>query len=152
MNEESIKQLEDLFEVHKQDFLRVIFTSELSKTEKLILIQKHNLLPVSGWIEHPFHKQELELQKAVMLQSGRTYCITDDFFRYTDRHDTIYFGDVVKDLKESVEDTDYEYTEVITIVTNRTNSDVISVTINEFIDIIYDFVVEKQIIGFKMDW
>lgn len=138
MNEESIKVLEDFFVNHKQDFLRVIFASQLSKTKKLMLIQKHQLLPIGNYAQSVFKNQTSEIGGGV-----EDYWVING----TERYQTILFGDTIKYLPEIMEEDD-----LIIVARNRRTKETISITEEAFIDIIYDFVVEKQIIGFKMDW
>lgn len=130
-----------------------ILTSDLSRREKLSLITEYDLWPIDTFIQHPFGKQEQELQERVKLATGKEYCVVDDIFHGVnssyERYQDVYYSDVIDSYEDEDEDEDDN---TITLVTNRTNDMTVEVTFDEFKELLLDYAFKTRRVGFNLHW
>lgn len=128
----------------------IIDDTELSKTDKLLLINDNNLFKTLSWIQDIFvdHKPEyFKIVKSNPAYNGAFGPMIDDYFQHREysRHEVV-------NLAEMLEYMDEEEDDLITIFTNRHTSDKYQISKYEFIDTIYDWCIKNKAIAFEIDW
>ena len=141
---ELTKELQKTIEDAKFKLLNAIINdNEISKVEKLRLIDDNNLFTIDSYICHVFDDQ----YKQEYLNKIGQRAIIDDWFhmREYNRHETVNLADVVENIEDDEDD-------MITIFTNRSNRETFEISKYEFIDTAYDWCIKNKCIGFQIDW
>lgn len=144
--EELTKNLKETVEKAKKELLDAIMNDkELSKPEKLELIDDNNLFGTSSSIEDIFSQYRDEFKKTQKLSNPTI----DDFFvlKEVDRHSMV-------NLSNELEYINWNYTDddMITIFRDRKSGKEFRISRYEFIDTVYDWCIKHQKIGFEYDW
>ena len=146
----------------KDEMLKdIISDTQLSKLEKLRLISSNNLMESdSSWCD-PFEDKYRELYINIVVETPkfkdewgkynipaggyRNWVTIDDYFVINDyqRHQMVDLADVAEG--ESMNDK-------IAIYTDRTTHQYYTITAQEFVDAIYDWVIKNNTIAFELDW
>jgi hypothetical protein len=155
---EKLKEIEDLKVIAKND---IINDENTSKLEKLTLLRDNDMLGVCNSIAEIFpdwEDESIHLEMQAAIDDGKDpekdyICtITDDMFcndNY-DRHQTVDLVSIIENISWDNEDLDKD---TMVVIRNRgkykTN---LKKTINEVIDVMYDWCIETNQYGFVMDW
>lgn len=129
----------------------------LSNLEKLQLIKEYNLFKIKPFVCGVFNKY-LPKYKQQIIDSGTfdfskrnvDSLIFDDWFveRGTERHELVDFVEIIEDF--DIED--FSDDNKVTVLVNRTTNHIFDITVEQFLQDIYEFAVENKIIGFTYDW
>jgi hypothetical protein len=142
------EQIEQLKKVRIQEIIGS--ESTLTREAKLRALSREDLWKHHGWIVHIFPEWEAELKEQV-LATGESFAITDDFIieaiRDWSRGSEVDI-DVILDIIEDSTDDDGN----IEVVTCRNSDLTIVKTRDEVLDQVFNFFMQKQIVGFKFDW
>ena len=146
--EEATRELKKTIQDAKNKFIEsIISDTELSKVEKLRFISDNDLFGTESYICDIFPEYYTEYLNMLMAKGVQHPCI-DDYFhtREYQRHEVVNLADICEEI--SYEDSN----DIIIIMTNRTTTDVFSISKYEFIDAAYSWCIENKSIGFEIDW
>lgn len=162
--EEELSKLQDEYDAKKEViFKQIVSDDTVNKVEKLQLIAQYDLLEIDCYIHHPFEKynefikiiqSNNEFIKKYSKYGPTTYTpiIDDCCHANCDRNETLYLSQLIEnEYDEYMEDED-EDDGKITILTNRSTDDVYRITKEEYVDCIYEYAINNEIIGYKIDW
>lgn len=128
----------------------------LSKYEKLLCLQENNIWGHYCYVLHPFEvwkSENIKQEKVSSIAAGETYScsvVDESIFNNRDRHEIISFPRYIEGLYEDLED---EPNEKITVLTNRGKYHTITKkTIEEIVDVLFDFCCKHKIVGCELDW
>lgn len=146
---ELTNELQKTIKEAKDKLLNAILTdTEISKVEKLLLINDNDLFEINSWICDPFYSEYYKEYESQLAKKGVTSPCIDDWLRLFDyqRHEIVNLAKILEHMDERKGDS------LITIYTNRTTTDKFQISKYEFIDTIYDWCIKNKCIGFEIDW
>jgi len=144
---ELTNELQKTIKEAKDKLLNAILNdTEISKIEKLGLINDNDLFKTDSWICDPFHDEYYEEYMNILKEKGVLNPIIDSWVHNQDydRHQTVNLAEIVEYADEG--------SELITIYTNRKTPDVLKISKYEFVDTIYDWCIKNKCIAFEIDW
>jgi hypothetical protein len=142
------ERIEQLKKVRIQEIIGS--ESTLTREAKLRALSHERLWEHADYIQQIFPEWEAELQARV-LATGKAFAITDDFIIEAVRdwgRGTDIDIDVILDIIEDHTDADGN----IEVVTCRNSDLKIVKTRDKVLDQVFNFFMQKQIVGFKFDW
>ena len=145
---EKIKQLRNL----KKQIVQDVFDSDLSKVEKLKIFSEQDLLGTSPYIVHIF---EDKYRDEIPEEPPGYKLMTDDYFSDGEKYDRGVIIDFYENIESILEEVEYykrSLDEKIEVITARNGNWKKEISIQQFIDDIYDFVLEHKVIKFYFDW
>lgn len=139
----------------KQELLEEILSDKsLSKVEKLEAISDNELWERGGNVEEPFAKYYPAFKVIVNdnpitrknYPNGDKNPIMDDYIVHSgiDRHEFCNLAEMAK--------CEEKRTTPITILTNRGTKDIFQISAEEFVNTIYEWCMENQMVEFEIDW
>ena len=155
MNLKIKENINNLVSAKKQLIKSLIQEETLTKIEKLDLIKEYNLFELDGYICDPF-KEKYEQD---FINELKSEMIEDKFFIVDsiiddsdyDRHQTVYFTDIIQDLIYSLEDAT-NLNEEVKVLSCRGVKDTLNKSVNELIDVVFEYAITNNTIGFVFDW
>lgn len=155
MNLKIKENINNLVSAKKQLIKSIIEEETLTKIEKLDLIKKYNLFELDCYICDPF-KEKYEQD---FINELKSEMIEDKFFIVDsiidnsdyDRHQTVYFTDIIQDLIYSLED-ETNLNEEVKVLSCRGVKDTLNKSVNELIDVVFEYAITNNTIGFVFDW
>lgn len=144
IQKEQIEETIANFKDAQKSIVDAIFKSDMTKLEKLKMLSEKDLLGYNGYICHVFIQSPL-LKQRIADTFANDRMLDDIDPEYTPRYSSV-------DLYQRYL-SDLEYEEFpLTVISCRGSKEIIDVTQEELIDIIYDWVETNRQIGFEVDW
>ncbi len=144
--------IEKQFKEIKEELIQSIISNDsLSKIEKLKLFDENNLFIIDGYIGRIFDKQKDAFKKFLKFTLNYNEIYTYDYFDINEysRHTAINLYHLLLSYIKEANDIDFNDKFIIILKSEDNN---FKISINEFIDIVYDFCIENKMIGFTYDW
>lgn len=143
----------------------IVNDDSLFKVEKLKLLEKEKLFGYASSIQTEFPEWEEEIIELERIEARRRFDNGKDKYFYQSKmvdsvfdpsRDTyekcelVSYADFIENMLDEFEDE--TNSDNIIVLSTRGPCVTLSKPLNEVIDKIFDFCIEKRIIGFKNDW
>lgn len=139
------------FNNNKKNLVDEIFNdNSLSKYDKLKLISENKLLPYDTFKTH--HSFGFDEEKYIK-DNKLSYLITDDYFEMLEcaRHEIVDYFETIEYLYIGIGEDEF-YGDILVLKSRGEPVVEFSISIDNFVDYIYETVVESGYIGFHNDW
>lgn len=161
----NIKSYADRLEaMRKEMYQEVIDDPDMTKVEKLETIWDNKLLEIGGSIEELFYKyipeymeiikknpKYQELNKKYKRGDKDYDPFFDDYFVMCD-FDRYQVVNLAREAKNAMFGYNPNRNNNIAVMSNRVTNDLFIITKEQFVDDIYEWVLENKMIGFELDW
>lgn len=140
---------------------QILEDKKLNKVEKLYLIEQEKLFGTSNFLVcNIFDSWKDSLRK--LLRSPDLYIedVLDKYLEYYNRHEYISFPLFLENFHENydefeniINDKDNALVEALYITRHTKYKDVkVMKSYNEIVDLVYDYCIKNQIVGYSYDW
>ena len=155
-----LKKLKQKIKNAKKEALKEILEDDsILSLDKLDLLTEMNLGSIGDWVPDIFEDWKIEcneLERLSSIAAGKSpddyICtITDDHILGDyERHETVYYNELLKMLQENHED---DMSKEILVISNRgDHKSELKKTLKEVLDKVTGYAIANQEIGFVFDW